>query len=258
MSAIVEPVASVDVLLNRWWRPLQEIKEKLLESNDLLSLPGRDHPFIKKSGYRKYATAFGLSDAVIWQECERNSENPDEFTWRIRVRVTAPNGRYAEAVGAASTKERKFAHPEHDIFAMAHTRAKSRGISDLVGGGADVAEDLEGQDFDDRRPTVAPKGAPATGTATGTRGEQSRGSSSKAASSDGGRSPATQNPPGKPQEKPRSATYFEPYGAKCPKCDSPLELAHVATGIDTERTYVRCPKCGVVEASKVPPKAGSA
>jgi len=43
----------------------------------------------------------------------------------------------------ASWSERKdWAHKEHDIFALGHTRAKNRAIADLVGGGEVTAEEV--------------------------------------------------------------------------------------------------------------------
>jgi hypothetical protein len=52
-------------------------------------------------------------------------------------------------IGTCSTTERKFSKPEHDILAIAHTRAKNRAISDLIGLGEVSAEELEAdQPFD--------------------------------------------------------------------------------------------------------------
>jgi hypothetical protein len=54
-----------------------------------------------------------------------------------------PTGRSSVGVAIASWSEKKeWAHVEHDVFALCHTRAKNRAIADLVGGGEVSAEEL--------------------------------------------------------------------------------------------------------------------
>jgi hypothetical protein len=136
--AIVAPAVSPSQLANQM-RLFQELKARLLDyQTDVVEIQGR--PFIKRSGWRKLALAFNISDEIVRAEKE---DHPDgSFTWRITVRAWAPNGRSVMAVGACSSRERKFAHPEHDVYAIASTRAKNRAISDLIGSGEISAEEL--------------------------------------------------------------------------------------------------------------------
>jgi hypothetical protein len=73
---------------------------------------------------------------------ERTEREDGTFFWKIEVKAYAPNGRSCVGVGACDSRERKFAHLKHDVYATAHTRAKSRAISDLVAGGAVSAEEV--------------------------------------------------------------------------------------------------------------------
>lgn len=141
-TGIVAPQCTPDEAVQAF-KLFQDIKKKLIDKDDIQTITdkrGNKSGFIKKSGWRKIATAFNLTDEIIrhWKE-----EDGDGYTWRVEVRVTAPNGRSTIAIGSCSTKERNFAHEEHDVFATAHTRAKNRGISDLVGGGQASAEEYE-------------------------------------------------------------------------------------------------------------------
>lgn len=111
--------------------------------------------FIKRSGFRKIAVYFGISDRVLSQE--RTDREDGSFTWRITVEAVAPNSRTCIGVGACDSRERKFAHIEHDVLATAHTRAKSRAISDLVAGGVVSAEEVEAPPSEpEPKPTAAP------------------------------------------------------------------------------------------------------
>src|SRR5579883_3686476 len=142
-TGIIRPVASADEVLAAW-RQFQDLKRSLLTIEDYQDIQGR--PRIKKSGWRKIAAAFGISDELLREE-RREIETPTgrHFVWEVAVRAIAPNGRYADAVGACASNERRFAHPDHDVRAVAHTRAKNRAVADLVGGGEVSAEELEGE-----------------------------------------------------------------------------------------------------------------
>lgn len=120
-------------------RSFEELKSKLLTEKDYQIISGKN--FIKKSGWRKLALVFNISDQIV--ESTRAVRENGSFVWNFRVRATAPNGRFTEAVGACDSLERKFAHPEHDVYATAHTRSKSRAISDLIGAGEISAEEMD-------------------------------------------------------------------------------------------------------------------
>jgi hypothetical protein len=133
------------------WKLFEALKAKLLTEEDYQSIAGKR--YIKRSGFRKIAVYFGISDRIIKEE--RLDREDGSFSWRLEVEAYAPNGRSCIGVGACDSKERKFAHSEHDVFATAHTRAKSRAISDLVAGGAVSAEEVSPADLESSDETAA-------------------------------------------------------------------------------------------------------
>ena len=137
----VAPLATPEEA-RKGWAAYEALKTALLTSDDYQAIAGKR--YIKRSGFRKIAVFFGLSDTLL--EEERKDRDDKSFTWRIVVEVTAPNGRTSIGVGICDSRERKFAHVEHDTYATAHTRAKSRAISDMVAGGAVSAEEIEAQE----------------------------------------------------------------------------------------------------------------
>lgn len=136
---IVQVCVSPDEIV-RHMRRFQELKAKLLSREDVVTIQGK--PCIKRSGWRKFALAFNLSDEI--NNAVKEALENDNYVWRIWVKCTAPNGRVSYGVGSCSTKERDFAHQEHDVYAIAHTRAKNRAISDLIGSGEVSAEEMDG------------------------------------------------------------------------------------------------------------------
>jgi hypothetical protein len=116
----------------------------LLNDNDWQTFSdrgGQPRRFVKRTGWRKIATWFGLDLYVGRITVERYEDG------RIRLaevvgRVVAPNGRVGEDIGACSADERGFSKPEHDIRATATTRALNRAISNLVGMGDLTAEEV--------------------------------------------------------------------------------------------------------------------
>lgn len=130
------------------WQKFEDLKAAVLTNADYQDIAGKT--YIKRSGFRKLAVFFGISDKILTEE--RKDRTDGSFIWRIKVEVTAPNGRSAIGVGACDSAEREgkgrgggFAHPEHDVYSTAHTRAKSRAISDLVAGGVVSAEEMEAE-----------------------------------------------------------------------------------------------------------------
>jgi len=141
---MIRPIATADEALEAW-EAFQALKGKLVTADDIQHISGRD--FIKKSGYLKIATAFGLNSEIVRAEKDdlTTKEGTAYFLWRITVRAIAPNGRYMEAVGACASIERQFAHKDADVFAQAQTRATNRAISNLIGGGAVSAEEMKAE-----------------------------------------------------------------------------------------------------------------
>ncbi|MGC8578208.1 MAG: hypothetical protein ACP5M7_09505, partial [Thermoproteota archaeon] len=99
----------------------------------------KDRKYVKKSGWLKYALACGIS---LELRSERVEEKEGEVIYHYTYRAIAPNGRFADAVGSASSKERAFVREVHDVRALAQTRAMERAISNLVGGGELGAEEI--------------------------------------------------------------------------------------------------------------------
>lgn len=155
------------------YQEYENVKSELLTDQDTATISGK--PTIKRSGWRKIATAFNVSVDII--DRERTVEN-GVITHRVTVRARAPNGKTLEGVGTAASNESnhmdtlsnrkdkdkddddvlfvdgKFrvlkdprAVNEHNILATAETRAKNRAISDLVGGGEVSAEEMDATDL---------------------------------------------------------------------------------------------------------------
>ncbi|MBP9780275.1 hypothetical protein KBD33_06715, partial [Candidatus Gracilibacteria bacterium] len=95
---------------------------------------------IKKSGFRKLATAFGISTEIV-RENRINFEK--YFVYEITVRATSPSGRYSEACASCASNEKEFSHLENDVRATAQTRGTNRAIADLIGSGEVSAEELD-------------------------------------------------------------------------------------------------------------------
>lgn len=137
IGGIVRPAVSAMEALAAW-KEFQALKSMILEKSDLQRIGNRD--FIKKSGWRKFATFYNLTDRITE---ETQVKNGSGYYWKIKVVCTAPNGRVVEGVGICSSTEKKFSHPEHDIYATAHTRAKNRAISDMIAAGEVSAEEVQ-------------------------------------------------------------------------------------------------------------------
>lgn len=142
-SPIVKPVVSIEEAVELW-NTFEELKNKIATQNDYVDIVDKktkiSKRFLKKSFWRKAATFFNLSDEIV--EERRTDLGNGHFMWHIKAGVIAPNGRRVVEVGVCDSRERNFAHPEHDIYATAHTRAKSRAISAMIGGGEVTAEEV--------------------------------------------------------------------------------------------------------------------
>jgi hypothetical protein len=135
---IVKPLITVEEAVEAW-RQFEDLKKRLLIEDDYQQIS--DKKYIKRSGFRKLGVFFGLSSTLINEE--RTDREDKTFMWRITVYATAPNKREMPGVGVCDSRERNFAHLEHDVYATAYTRALNRAISDMIAGGAVSAEELE-------------------------------------------------------------------------------------------------------------------
>jgi len=141
IPAPLEPVSPAEKLAKSF-HEFEELKRQILTPAD--TYQGGDQAVrIRKSGWRKLALAFGLSDEIVDEIQEKDEKDPKTWVWHVRVRVTSRAGRTVEGVSSCSTRERVFAHPDHDTHALAHTRAKSRAIADMLGAGDLIAEEFE-------------------------------------------------------------------------------------------------------------------
>ena len=121
----------------------QDFKARVLDKDDYVVIKTREGPkqYVRKSGWLKYALACNIS----LQKLEERSEVVQEggkTVYSFTYRAIAPNGRYTDAVGSASSDEREFTHVDHDPRALAQTRAMNRAISNLIAGGEVSAEEV--------------------------------------------------------------------------------------------------------------------
>jgi len=118
-----------------------------LDATDWQGTPGGRQSFVKKSGWRKIAKAFGLSVELVEVKVERDSDGTPTRAEAI-ARAIAPNGQRQDADGYCSVDESRFTGKggrqklENDLRATATTRAKNRAIADLVGMGEVSAEEM--------------------------------------------------------------------------------------------------------------------
>lgn len=136
------PVAETRAAMQAYQSGLREI----VDASDYQAFKGRDgesHKFLKRSGWRKIATWFGLDLSIVSRDIERG-EDGKIIRAHVVARAAAPNGRFADGDGGCSITERGFSKAEHDVPATATTRATNRAISNLVGMGAVSADELDG------------------------------------------------------------------------------------------------------------------
>jgi hypothetical protein len=128
-------------------RAYQEVVAAILEPTDWQGRPNYPGAFVKKSGFRKIAKAYGLSLELISEAVDRDDTGRvvrASYTYR----AVAANGQHTDATGHCSVDEKRFAREEgrqkleNDLRATAETRAKNRAISDLVAFGQVSAEEV--------------------------------------------------------------------------------------------------------------------
>ena len=99
----------------------------------------RDFP--KKSAWRKLARFYNVSSEIV--EKERVDREEGSWVWHYTVKAVAPNGQSQMGIGNCDSKEvNNDRRREHDTESTAHTRAKNRAISDLIGFGQVSAEEV--------------------------------------------------------------------------------------------------------------------
>lgn len=155
--------------------------QQILDERDFqeVSQRGKTKTFMTRSAYQKIATAFGLTELVdrARMEVGRDSHGRPIYAAAVVV-MKAPNGRLCAGAQEAHAIERccpaafsepcskrsydshtcceagcsGYGHWNHpgDIAATAHTRARNRAISDMVGLGDESAEETR-DDGESRR-----------------------------------------------------------------------------------------------------------
>lgn len=128
-------------------RAYQEVLRASLDPSDWQGTPGAKGSFVKKSGWRKIAKAFGLSVTMVDAGVERDDEGNPVRAWAV-YRAAHPNGQQQDGDGYCSVEESRFSSAkgrhkiENDLRTTAATRAKNRAISDLVGMGEVSADEI--------------------------------------------------------------------------------------------------------------------
>ena len=137
----------------------QELVAALLDKNDYQLIGEKKAK--KRSAWRKLATAFNISDTIIDEDLVFDETN-QIVKAKYTVEATLPNGRSAVGVGVCSIFDKiryngknadtetpsnfelrgRFSNAEHDVPSTAHTRAKNRAISDLIGAGEVSSDEL--------------------------------------------------------------------------------------------------------------------
>lgn len=148
---IVVPNVSPEQAIQAF-RSYQQMCEGLLDASDyqVISMyqQGKGmvkRPFKKKTAWRKLATAYNLSDSILKEERKEYLVGTPKqyFVIEVTAECKAKNGRVTTGTGSCASNERGFAHLEHDVRSTAHTRAKNRAISDMIGAGEVSAEEIE-------------------------------------------------------------------------------------------------------------------
>jgi hypothetical protein len=152
-SHAIEPSAVNASQAMDTWLSIQRVADvKMPEA--IITIGGKK--FRKKAFWRFIATAFHIDTALI---SEARIELPDgDWGYTALYRATSPDGRISETDGTCTASEKRGAMcTVHNVRAHAHTRAKNRAISDLVGFGEVSADELGPDAFHDERPRPAPE-----------------------------------------------------------------------------------------------------
>lgn len=141
VTPLVDPVQAQEAVAQ-----YEALKKAIVRPDDIQAIQGRK--FLKKSFWRRVATCFGLSLELVSEARELDAEG--RLAYSAIYRAIAPNGRSMTGDGYCCRSEKgRNDWPEHNVRATAHTRAKNRAISDLVGGGEVSAEEIVEDDEDD-------------------------------------------------------------------------------------------------------------
>jgi hypothetical protein len=132
--------------LKKRYELIQQVKKEILTPDDFVELSNKSKA-TRKSGWLKYAVAFGLSFEIVSERKEVDPVDTTKFAYHITVRCKAPAGdRFTEAVGSCTLNEKSTFTTEHIVRAMADTRATERAIVKMLGTNEMAADDLQEND----------------------------------------------------------------------------------------------------------------
>lgn len=106
-SGIVEPAADASEVKEMYDR-FSDMKSEIIGKEDKQKIG--NNFFIKKSGWRKIATAFNVSVSVAEKEIKREpiAEGFELIHVIVTAEASAPNGKSVSAMGACSSNESNF------------------------------------------------------------------------------------------------------------------------------------------------------
>jgi hypothetical protein len=133
----------------------------VLVDDDWIGHPGQPESFVKKSGWAKLATFYGVSTELVGDTILERDADGKLIRAAAKARAVARDGRHADGGGACGRNEPRFVNArgrqkiEHDLPSTAETRATNRAIANLIGFGAVSAEEVA----DDVRANTSPAAA---------------------------------------------------------------------------------------------------
>jgi hypothetical protein len=142
------PLTPLDVqqtrdAITQYQAGLKSLLDPAEDVQSFVDRKGEKHSFVKRSGWRKIALWCDLNIENRTTEIDRDA-NGKPLRARVIARAVAPSGRFADGEGGCDLTERSVSKPEHDLLAIAATRAVNRAVSNLVGLGAVSAEEMDG------------------------------------------------------------------------------------------------------------------
>lgn len=115
------------------------IKEKNPETGEYEIV---EREFKKKSAWQKLARAFNVDTCIVSKEFQRTKTGSIQEAYYC-IRASLPNGRSVESDAMCNRRERgKKKIKDHDIMAIAKTRATNRAIAELIGAGEVSSEEV--------------------------------------------------------------------------------------------------------------------
>lgn len=154
LMSIKDTVPDVDAAVESWKAYMKLCgKEGILTQKDYQKIWVKEkdengnyitveREFKKKSAWQKLARAFNVDTAIVEKEFTRTKTGTITEAYYC-VRATLPNGRSVESDALCNRREKgKSKIKDHDIMAIAKTRATNRAIAELIGAGEVSSEEI--------------------------------------------------------------------------------------------------------------------